>query len=648
MKKIYQFIAKSYLILLLLFVAAISKMNAQTYVTIPDPGFVQYLQQNFAGCMNGNKLDISCSAVKNAPRLLIPKTFFIQNLFGVQYFINLINLECMDNALTAIPELPYFLDSLRCENNQLTALPPITPYLRNLYCDNNKITCLPYLPTSLGYISASGNLFKCIPNYHSRLSSYPICRDGDPNKNPYACPHAKGILGYAYMDENKNCIMDGGETAVNEVSFKLFDSGNNLIAKAYSNNDGTFQFVAPTGKYRIEMDTLGMPFKSQCVVDTTVILTDSLPNANNINFGILCKPGFDIGVKSITTYGIVFPGQQHRLIVIADDLSKWNNLNCNNAGSGQLKITVNGPVTYAGISPGALSPNVAGNVFTYTIVNFDSIKTNEAFNLLFNTNTTATATDSVCVDVEVIVGGDVNPTNNTKHFCYAVVNSFDPNLKEVYPFDAVKEGYHDWFIYTIHFQNTGNATAMNIRLTDTLDKNLDLKTLQILNSSHNKQVMLTGNSLEFKFPNIQLADSATDEKNSKGFLQYRIQPKINLSSGTTIANKAFIYFDYNAPIVTNTTLNHYSTTVSIPKNKDILPLNIYPNPGNGKYFIAFDSKTKSETLTVEVYNLLGAVVYYEKNMTAPMSIDLSKEPNGIYSIRVTGVNQIFNSCLIKK
>jgi uncharacterized repeat protein (TIGR01451 family) len=70
---------------------------------------------------------------------------------------------------------------------------------------------------------------------------------------------------------------------------------------------------------------------------------------------------------------------------------------------------------------------------------------------------------------------EINPTpldgdtsNNVYDFCYKVVNSYDPNMKEVYPVNVLP-GYDDWFTYTIHFQNTGNAPAFNIRLRDTLD-----------------------------------------------------------------------------------------------------------------------------------------------------------------------------------
>jgi uncharacterized repeat protein (TIGR01451 family) len=64
-----------------------------------------------------------------------------------------------------------------------------------------------------------------------------------------------------------------------------------------------------------------------------------------------------------------------------------------------------------------------------------------------------------------------------------VVNSYDPNMKEVYPVNVLP-GYDDWFTYTIHFQNTGNAPAFNIRLRDTLDANLDINSFEVRGYSH--------------------------------------------------------------------------------------------------------------------------------------------------------------------
>jgi hypothetical protein len=55
-------------------------------------------------------------------------------------------------------------------------------------------------------------------------------------------------------------------------------------------------------------------------------------------------------------------------------------------------------------------------------------------------------------------------------------------------------------------------------------------------------------------------DSTNDEPNSHGYVQYKVKVKDNATVGTVINNTAFIYFDFNAPVVTNTTTNTTYTT----------------------------------------------------------------------------------------
>jgi len=61
--------------------------------------------------------------------------------------------------------------------------------------------------------------------------------------------------------------------------------------------------------------------------------------------------------------------------------------------------------------------------------------------------------------------------------------------------------------------------------------------------------------VEFSFKNILLPDSTTNEPLSHGFVSYKINQKEGLPENTTIENTAYIYFDFNPPIVTNTTNN---------------------------------------------------------------------------------------------
>jgi PKD repeat protein len=59
--------------------------------------------------------------------------------------------------------------------------------------------------------------------------------------------------------------------------------------------------------------------------------------------------------------------------------------------------------------------------------------------------------------------------------------------------------------------------------------------------------------VDFFFENIQLPDSVNNEPESHGLMSYAIAPYAGLDVGTELNNTAFIYFDNNDAIVTNTT-----------------------------------------------------------------------------------------------
>ncbi|MFN7847541.1 MAG: T9SS type A sorting domain-containing protein, partial [Bacteroidota bacterium] len=277
----------------------------------------------------------------------------------------------------------------------------------------------------------------------------------------------------------------------------------------------------------------------------------------------------------------------------------------------------------------ALTPAVNGNTFTYNITDFSNL-TPQSFGLQFITDTTAQANDQICVHVEINPTPlDADTTNNVYDFCYQVVNSYDPNMKEVYPVNVLP-GYDDWFTYTIHFQNTGNAPAFNIRLRDTLDANLDINTFEIRGYSHPAIVSINGNILTVRFNNIMLPDSTTDYEGSMGYFQYRIKPLSNLPLGTQIENTAYIYFDYNAPIITNTTQNSFQLVTDL-KSIDAKESNfvIYPNPSSGIYFF----KDNRNLQSIEVYNMMGELILSQGNAK---QINLQAFPKGIYVARING------------
>ena len=153
------------------------------------------------------------------------------------------------------------------------------------------------------------------------------------------------------------------------------------------------------------------------------------------------------------------------------------------------------------------------------------------------------------------VSDDVT-SNDTTVYEPLVTGSYDPNDKLVSYQGAYTEGYvYDTtnFEYTIRFQNTGTDTAFNILVTDPISSHLDLSTLKMLDASHNYEMTIVGDTIKWFFPNILLADSFVNEPLSHGFIRFTIDQKENNEQGSLIENTAYIYFDFNDPIITNTT-----------------------------------------------------------------------------------------------
>jgi uncharacterized repeat protein (TIGR01451 family) len=142
--------------------------------------------------------------------------------------------------------------------------------------------------------------------------------------------------------------------------------------------------------------------------------------------------------------------------------------------------------------------------------------------------------------------------------CRESTNSFDPNDKQGFP-----KGFCDAFVspssemeYTIRFQNTGSGTAYEVILLDTLPAGLEPTSLRPGPSSHPYSFSLkAGGVAEFRFANINLPHQGADAEGSQGFVQFRIAQRPGNPDGTSIENRAAIYFDLNAPVITNLVQN---------------------------------------------------------------------------------------------
>jgi uncharacterized repeat protein (TIGR01451 family) len=137
--------------------------------------------------------------------------------------------------------------------------------------------------------------------------------------------------------------------------------------------------------------------------------------------------------------------------------------------------------------------------------------------------------------------------------------AYDPNDKAVSP-QRGGDNYtldSERLAYTIRFQNTGNYKATNVVLVDSLSPHLDVSSFNLLGSSHEARLEydISNGLLTFTFENINLPDSASDVLGSQGYVTFSLRTKDNIPDSSLIRNKAEIYFDFNPPIVTNSTTN---------------------------------------------------------------------------------------------
>jgi uncharacterized repeat protein (TIGR01451 family) len=231
--------------------------------------------------------------------------------------------------------------------------------------------------------------------------------------------------------------------------------------------------------------------------------------------------------------------------------------------------------------------------------------------------------------------------------CLQVISSFDPNDKTVIPAGITDEHYiknNDELEYRIRFQNTGNDTAFNIVVIDTLPGYLDPATVVSGVSSNPYEFEMIGNGiLKWTFRNILLPDSTTNEPGSHGFVKFKIEQKQGNAPGTRIENKVGIYFDFNSPVITNTAFSTvWQDLVLTVQKKDLLSdFNVYPNPSAG--VVCFESKAEIVNGNLVIMDASGRIIKQQKTEKTKTTIDLSSCAKGIYFYSIRSNNGVVSS-----
>jgi uncharacterized repeat protein (TIGR01451 family) len=231
--------------------------------------------------------------------------------------------------------------------------------------------------------------------------------------------------------------------------------------------------------------------------------------------------------------------------------------------------------------------------------------------------------------------GDYNPADNVDTLSVVVVSSYDPNDKAVFPSGYISPAMvadTQRLEYTIRFQNTGTYLATFIRIQDTISTHLDLSSIEILSASHPfTWKLLQGRVLEFFFDDINLPDSTSDERGSHGFVKFAINANPTLVLNDQIENKAYIYFDYNVPIVTNTVGSTVGFETGIKEPGIKLSLSASPNPTKDYILITISDFVTAGEVFLSLYDTKGALVKTITSVSPEnIQMDMRDLPSGVY------------------
>jgi uncharacterized delta-60 repeat protein/uncharacterized repeat protein (TIGR01451 family) len=366
------------------------------------------------------------------------------------------------------------------------------------------------------------------------------------------------ISGTVFLDKNSNGIRNADEPLFSSAKILTTKAGYDTITTIVSGN--SFTVYTDTGKYTTTVRPYLPYYNSVPLTANTTHL--NYYNTDSLSFAIQPIPGKrDLAIQ-LVPIDVARPGFPNKYILFYKnhgtdtawgtiEFIKSNNLTFNS--SVPAPVYVNGDTVRWNFS--ALQPLDTAALRISMVVKAPPV---------------VNAGDTLKSVVSITSGApDLTPVDNRSAITQVVRGSFDPNDKRESHGGKITTTHvasGDYLYYTIRFQNTGNDTAFNVYIRDTLSSKVDWSSFEMVASSAKYEVTINEGRCLFSFNDIKLVDSIKNEPLSHGYLVYRLKPMTNVVVGDVILNKAAIYFDYNLPVFTN---NEMTTVVA-----EALPLHL--------------------------------------------------------------------------
>lgn len=410
-------------------------------------------------------------------------------------------------------------------------------------------------------------------------------------KRPLSELNAINVFGEVFEDVNQNGIKEPNENPLKNILVR--STVNNIIKP--TNELGQFSLITKDiADNKIEIIE---PQYSTATNGPILISNSSNPIQLGISFD---KEINDVGIKILSPF-VFRPGFTTQIDLYLENLS-YNDRVISVGLILDDKLTL--------ISSSYSPYNLSGNNLSYEDI-FINGRDSKIISLIFETEVNSNIGDLIRLTSNIALDNymDIDSSNNAYDLIDTIRGSYDPNDKSVHPnADLIYDQniLDQELLYTIRFQNTGNYPADFVILRDTFEMTLDPNSIDILSYSHQCEWQIKdGRVLEVKFPNINLPDSTVSEVLSQGYVTFKLKLNQNVETGTVIANKASIYFDYNPPIVTERVITSIVAPLSSIDPTIKPSFTIVPNPSFNDIIIKDIPFSKAR---FEIFDMAGNVV----------------------------------------